>query len=414
MKRTVFYSWQSDSPAATNRNLIQDSLSRALRAIRRDDTAAIEPVLDRDTAGVPGSPAIADSIYAKIARADVFVADLTIVNPSATERWTSNPNVLLELGYAVSVLGWQRVVLVQNTAHGGPERLPFDLRGRRVVTYDCPEGSTMRSETRGLLQGRLEEALRTALEDSMFLGQHAGHNVALWWGHWRIESRGAAAAGHLFIREVGSAGFLFDMTVMSGSHNGVLSGFAKIVSHDLAYARIHKEGDESICEVSFHRSFNDGRRLITTEEQSSCLRYHGMGVTFGGTFVREYEGLFDSRALDELDLQRLYSITGEHFDRLAACFQLVHRVDEILDPFVATAIAGAPRGMFTIMEGIVMRGTRGELWAAYTRRNDVLYFTTQRNYQDRLPLTFERWRERFNDKHVIFSTKIDPIPPFDW
>jgi hypothetical protein len=98
VKRVVFYSWQSDSPTAIHRNLVEDALSRAVRAIRRDDTATVEPVVDRDTAGVPGSPAIADSIYAKIAEADVFVADVTIVNPAAPERWTLNPNILVELG----------------------------------------------------------------------------------------------------------------------------------------------------------------------------------------------------------------------------------------------------------------------------------------------------------------------------
>ena len=95
MQRIVFYSWQSDSPSATNRNLIEDALSRAVRAIRRDDAATVEPVVDRDTAGIPGAPAIADSIYAKIAEADVFVADVTIVNPTAPERWTLRLEPLL-------------------------------------------------------------------------------------------------------------------------------------------------------------------------------------------------------------------------------------------------------------------------------------------------------------------------------
>jgi hypothetical protein len=55
------------------------------------------------------------------------------------------------------------------------------------------------------------------------------------------------------------------MTVFSGTHPGTLSGFAKIVSHDLAYARIQNAGDENVCEISFRRSFSGNQRLITMD-----------------------------------------------------------------------------------------------------------------------------------------------------
>lgn len=124
MKRVVFYSWQSDLPAAGNRNLIEDSLRRAIRAIGRDEDAGIEAVLDRDTANLAGAPDIANSILAKIAVSDVFVADVSIVNPGAA-RPSPNPNVLLELGYAIAELGWENIILVQNGAFGGPRFAPL-------------------------------------------------------------------------------------------------------------------------------------------------------------------------------------------------------------------------------------------------------------------------------------------------
>ena len=86
MRRTVFYSWQSDLAPKLNRNLIEDALGRALKAIKRDESATIEPVLDRDTSGIPGSPAIADTIFNKIATADVFVADVSIINSGVEGR----------------------------------------------------------------------------------------------------------------------------------------------------------------------------------------------------------------------------------------------------------------------------------------------------------------------------------------
>lgn len=411
MKRTIFYSWQSDSPHATNREFIEDALGRALNSVRMDETARLDPVMDRDIAGVAGSPSISDSIFAKIARADLFVADITMVTSDAAGRLTPNPNVLVELGFAISALGWERIVLVQNTAFGKPDQLPFDLRGHHVIGYELATDTTDRAEPRGPLQGRLEEALRRGLKDSMLASSHAGPEVPVWWGHWTIESRGAAWGGHLFIREVGPAGFLFDIAVFSGTHTGTLSGFARLVSPDQAYARIQVRTGANVCELSFQRRLSDARRLIDIEEKASCFDHHGIGATFNGTFVREHDNLFDSGVIDEMDLQRLCSITGKHFADLSDCFQQVGD-QEVLDQFQATAIVGAPRGMFTTMEGIVMRGKRGELWAAYTAGDEVHYFTTQREYRDRLPVTIEHWRERFKQRALIFDTDIDRIAPF--
>jgi len=49
MKAMVFYSWQSDTPAASNRTLIQGALETAVIDIARDGSVGVEPVVDRDT-----------------------------------------------------------------------------------------------------------------------------------------------------------------------------------------------------------------------------------------------------------------------------------------------------------------------------------------------------------------------------
>ena len=58
MRAIVFYSWQSDVKAAACRTLIEDALKAATKAIADDDFIAVEPVVDRDTQGVAGSPDI--------------------------------------------------------------------------------------------------------------------------------------------------------------------------------------------------------------------------------------------------------------------------------------------------------------------------------------------------------------------
>lgn len=256
MKRTVFYSWQSDLAGRGNRSLIEESLKRAIRAIARDEDAGVEPVLDRDTANLTGSPDIAQSILAKIATADVFVADVSIINGGGPGRPTPNPNVLIELGYAVAELGWDNVVLVMNSAYGGPESLPFDLRGRRIVVYKMREDGVV-AEARALLQGRLEACLRDALRTGLAQNLPTGQDAPLWWGKWRFEPT-STAGGTLFIREVGPGGFLFDLEVFNGAHSGQITSFARILSADIAYCRVSNGPDDPDGELVFRRGWRQG------------------------------------------------------------------------------------------------------------------------------------------------------------
>lgn len=165
MKVTVFYSWQSDTKAAANRTLIQDALEDAVTQLKADDLVAIEPVVDRDTKAVPGAPDIASTILQKIDASAIIVADVTIVNSGDKHRPTPNPNVLIELGYALKALSSRRVILVQNVSFGGPEDLPFDLRQKRVLIYNSPEDASSRVEERRRLQAAFREALGLMLTE---------------------------------------------------------------------------------------------------------------------------------------------------------------------------------------------------------------------------------------------------------
>ena len=164
MQRIVFYAWQSDLSNATNRGFIQQALENAAAAITADDRVEIEPVIDRDTQGVAGSPDIASTIFAKITAADVFVADISIVGRPEHGRPTPNPNVLIELGYAFKALGHEKIILVFNQAFGRIEELPFDLRMRRVVTYNMAQENADRATGRTELESKLNAAVRAALE----------------------------------------------------------------------------------------------------------------------------------------------------------------------------------------------------------------------------------------------------------
>ncbi len=160
---TIFFSWQSDSPRPTNHSFIEDCLERAIKELKREDDLKVEPVLDRDTRGVPGSPDIVGTIFSKIRDSQVFVGDVSIINPGGSGRPTPNPNVLIELGYALSCLGDERVVCVCNEASGSIESLPFDLRQKRVGKYRLEQGQD-KAEPRKALVATLREAIRLILD----------------------------------------------------------------------------------------------------------------------------------------------------------------------------------------------------------------------------------------------------------
>lgn len=132
---SVFLSWQSDSPEATNCNAMRKAIRAASKKLSTK-SPYVKVSLDEATRGASGSPNIVEKITEKIRGADVFVADITTVTPSGTVRPCANPNVLFELGYAVAELGWDRVVLLFNQSIGTfPSDLPFDIAQNRVAAY---------------------------------------------------------------------------------------------------------------------------------------------------------------------------------------------------------------------------------------------------------------------------------------
>lgn len=161
----VFWSWQNDSLEKHNHFFVRDALAIALKQVADDLdlTEAERPEVDHDTKGEPGLVSIVDTIFEKINQAAVFVGDLTFIGKTEKEKLLPNPNVMIELGHAITTLGPERIILVTNRAYGGrPEDLPFDLRHRRApISYDLPE--TASSEDRKRVQKELAGALASAL-----------------------------------------------------------------------------------------------------------------------------------------------------------------------------------------------------------------------------------------------------------
>ena len=159
---TVFFSWQSDLNPKETRYIIQEAIKAAKKHLK--NIVTIES--DRDTKGQTGSPNIEEVIFNKIKNCDIFIADVSIVNkytavpPTSSDegelievtdesgekdsnehriRYTPNPNVMEELGYAAAIVGWNNVICVMNTDYGKKEDLPFDLAHHRITDYSLKD-----------------------------------------------------------------------------------------------------------------------------------------------------------------------------------------------------------------------------------------------------------------------------------
>lgn len=438
MKYIVFYSWQSDLPNNLNRSFIESILEKATKSISKDQNFSIEPVIDRDTVGVPGSPSIISTITEKIAKADFFVCDISIVNHESVGRKTPNPNVLLELGYASAVLGWERIIMIQNIAFGGLELLPFDLRGRRIVDYYLANTlitkietkhtfigklrgiskamhsrlitaignkniSVNKTETKQIFENKLLGIFKTAFIHHSTIG-YLTTNATVWWGDWELETRRKLNGGKLSIHRVSSTNFYFDLHIVDGARSGELNGKAKIIAPNAAVARVNTY-DDKICEVIFRRKLNvNNKWTIEVEEGQECRSFHGQGAYFDGTYSLLPERVLHDGYLDEIDINEISRVTGRFCQDFMNCFQRIGE-QKSLDNNITKVVQGGGKGLYTIMESIVGLNDEGDVWCAFIDADVVRYFTNVTTDIEVLPKTFEEWRSRFPDKEVLFSSK---------
>lgn len=160
---SIFYSWQSDIIPECNWKAISQALAASIPTLEAA-FSEIKVYVDEATRDLTGSPNIPASIFEKIASADIFVCDITTINSGKGIRSTPNPNVLVELGYAVALVGWPRIILVFNKNFGKfPSDVPFDIDRHRITDYTVKDKADLngKGQLRALLTKSLEAILRS-------------------------------------------------------------------------------------------------------------------------------------------------------------------------------------------------------------------------------------------------------------
>lgn len=392
MNHTIFYSWQSDLENSTNRSFILNALEKAAKDISKDENYNIDAVVDRDTFGISGSPSIVESITGKIAKSDLFICDISIININSEGRKTPNPNVLYELGFASAILGWDRIILIQNTAYGNIEDLPFDLRGRRILQYFLEHTSQNKKEERDKLKNDLSNILKNALKH--FSSEIITKEKNIWWGNWHNESK--VKGGNLMISRVSSDSFFFNISIYDGARTGEVDGKAQILTPNSAFAKI-SSFDGKDCHIVFRRRIENDNWLIEIEEGENCNSFHGFNSTFSGIYAHKTELVIDEGYLDEIDLNEITRMTGKYINTFLENFQQFGE-GENLDGDEYIVINSGVKGLYTIMESIVVKDQIGNIWCAFIDPEfDLIRYYSNNELRSK---SIDNWLKRFDEKEV--------------
>ena len=202
----VFWSWQSDTLGKIGRHFVRSAIDEAVEALKqepsvdepfdREDETFEELHVDQDRQGVAGSPDLAPTIFDKIGKAAVFIADITVVGVGSLAKEGDEPkklinsNVAVELGYALGKLGGSKVLMVMNEFFGKREHLPFDLRGKGgpLLFKLSPQAS----------KEEIEKGKETAKEAT------EGCDRALYRRSARKHTEGCPVSSQAFVRRSGS------------------------------------------------------------------------------------------------------------------------------------------------------------------------------------------------------------------
>ncbi len=223
-----------------------------------------------------------------------------------------------------------------------------------------------------------------------------------WSGEWgRIDSNTFDKAT-IKITKVTPKNFKFTIIAVSGAHIGNLEGSAEIKGNRAFYTEREK------CRVIFKMVGAD----LTVEATEGCREYAGVGVYFDGTYRKgekvstptlKSRGIFQT----EKEEKAFRQLVGRDYELFIDSMAMISEEGD-LDGLGAKVFRGAARGLFTIVEAIIIYRGPDNIWAAAIDEDVVKYYTTVPEFRNRLPRTIEKWRESFKEKKVIFMSAQRP------
>jgi hypothetical protein len=234
-----------------------------------------------------------------------------------------------------------------------------------------------------------------------------------WAGTWTREDKRGLDGAEVTIKGATGQSFDFDILANSGGHTGEIEGHALINEEKARFAEKTGSGAGVThdCMVDFVL-----RSKAIEISTNGCAGYGGIGVVFDGSYLRAKPKAAEPtlKGLDEAwtaENDRAFAqLAGKDYAHFAETCELITRADD-LDGFGAKARACGVRGMYTIMESIIMTTASGKIYAAVIdsegdeKNWKVLYFTNDPRYAGTLPKTIDEWREHFRERPIVYMSQ---------
>ncbi len=130
---TVFFSWQNDKN--NNRYQYRNDIEKAIKLLNSTQND-YQFKYDEATRNTSGCPDISSTLFKKIKSCDIFIADVSKVlelkKNSTVVKHIPNPNVMIELGYALALKPDEKIILIHDN-ESEIALLPFDINHRRLT-----------------------------------------------------------------------------------------------------------------------------------------------------------------------------------------------------------------------------------------------------------------------------------------
>jgi hypothetical protein len=223
-----------------------------------------------------------------------------------------------------------------------------------------------------------------------------------WLGKWERQKWQNDAT--LEIKAIKDNTIEFSIFALCGANMGELDGYAIVEKNIATYLNI-EDGDSCLIKFSLK-----GDSVISIDQQKG-LCYTGVGVWYSGNYKNE-RNLPKTKAIKTLvDLEIFNStqqdsifkeLVDDRYDLFVNSTQLTSESDD-LDSLKTVVKSSGVRGLFTIMENIIMIDSLNNIWAAVIDDNKVYYFTNNEKHKNTLPKTIDNWRENFKKYDVVFK-----------
>ncbi|MBL8018690.1 MAG: hypothetical protein JNM27_03415 [Leptospirales bacterium] len=251
--------------------------------------------------------------------------------------------------------------------------------------------------------------------EAKFLRKEGIWKVALWqkatpfqgrWaGEWQRDERFQGAS--LRIEQFLPGSIIISMMAYNGGHSGFVEGEAPIVGEKALYSHDPYSSFDEKCLIEL-RPVGSEKFEVT---QKSGLCGAAIGVGFSGTYWNikikrppENLSLVSDGLLSEENDVAFRKLVGSDYQLFTNCSQQIMNGPD-LDGLEADVSTTGVRGLYTMLESIVMINKKQNIWAAVIDGSSVKYFTNREDFKTKLPATIEKWRERFPDMQVIYMNK---------